>query len=202
MSLGTRFRMKPEATSSLRTGAGAALVGLALIGGSLGATVAQEASPAASPAAVAVAGWIAEFPADVAIDNDSTTVGVKLGDIAEINAGTFETRPYVVLQFANTTASDMQVALFKMPADYTLPEAPEVYDPASFTFPQSEADLPEGVTVVGSTVIPGNSLAEAVIVAPEPGVYILATNTGLSVPFTVVEAVEIEVPDLFATPEG
>jgi len=146
-----------------------------------------------------VASWIVEFPADTVVDNDSSTVGVKLGEIVEIAAGSFETRPYVILQFANNTDADAQVAVFKMPADYTIPDP---YDPASFTFPASEADLPEGVTAVGSTVVAPGELKGAVLVAPEPGIYIMATNTGLSVPFTVVEAVDLGVPDIFATPEG
>jgi hypothetical protein len=198
MSLGTRFRMKPEANSSLRTGVGAALVGLTLLGGSLGATVAQEASPEASPSAM-VASWIVEFPADSIVDNDSSTVGVKLGDIVEIATGSFETRPYVILQLANNTEADMQAAVFKMPADYTIPDP---WDPASFTFPATEADLPEGVTAVGATTVAPGELKGAVLIAPEPGVYILATSTGLSVPFTVTEAVDLGVPDIFATPEG
>ena len=54
MSLGTRFRMASE-TTSRRTTVGAALVGIALLGGSLGGAVGQEASPSASPEASPVA---------------------------------------------------------------------------------------------------------------------------------------------------
>jgi len=79
---------------------------------------------------------------------------------------------------------------------------PEEMDPASFVFPASEADLPEGVTAVGGYVVPAGTQTAAVFTDLVPGSYVLATDTGLSVPFTVTEVVPLEVPDLFATPEG
>src|SRR5690349_13306978 len=125
MSVGTRFRSQPEAPS-LKSTLGAALIGVAMLGGTAGMTLAQEASPAASP--VAVVTWIDEVQveSEVTFDGDSSSVGVILGEIAEINVPSFETRPYVILQTANNTESDLQAAVFMVP---------EGYDATTFVFP-------------------------------------------------------------------
>lgn len=192
MSVGSRFRSTPE-TPSLKTTIGAALLGVALLGGTAGVTLAQEASPAASP--VAVVSWIEEVQveSEITFDGDSTSVGVVLGDVAEINVGAIEVRPYIILQTANNTGAALQAAVFSVPEDV---------DASTFTFPASEADLPEGVTAVGSySVDPGQQTA-AVFVDMQPGSYVVATNTGLAVSFSVTEVVDLEVPDLFASPEA
>lgn len=199
MSLGTRFRMRPEAKVTLKTGVGGALVGLMLMGGSLGAAVAQDATPAASPAAEAVASWIPEFPTDVTIDDDSSTVGVQIGEIVEMNSSTFETRPYVILQLVNNTESDLQVAVFQMPAEF---ELPEVWEPTAFAFPMTEDALPDGVAAIGSTMADPGTTTEAVLVNPAPATYVVVTNTGISAAFTVVERAVVDVPDVLATPAG
>jgi hypothetical protein len=190
--------MKPEGNSSLRTGIGAALVGLALIGGSLGATVAQEASPAASPAAVA--DWVSalvttDFPE---VTGDSTSVGIVLNDAASpplaVNAGTFETRPFVQFPTTNKNDAELTVVLFS---------APEGFDATTFTIPASEADLPEGVTPVSAwTVAPGGTQTIAVFPDLAPGTYVVASSNGLAASFVVTEAVDLGVPDIFATPTG
>ena len=112
MVLGTRFRSLPEATS-LKSAVSGALVGVALIGGTFISGAAQDASPAAcapaAPAAVAspaaAPGWITDVAIDPALEasGDSTTVGVVIGEILEINVAQFETRPFVILQTANNT---------------------------------------------------------------------------------------------------
>jgi hypothetical protein len=196
MSVGSRFRSYPEAPS-LKSTLGAALVGVALLGGTAGMTLAQDASPEASPSAspVAVATWIesVEVEAEVDIDGDSSAVGVKVGEIAEINVASIEVRPYIILQTANNTDSDMMAAVFMVP---------EGMDPATFVFPASEADLPEGVTAIGGYEVPAGGQTAAVFTDLVPGSYVLATDTGLSVPFTVTEVVPLDVPDLFASPEA
>jgi hypothetical protein len=192
MSVGTRFRSQPEAPS-LKSTLGAALIGVALLGGTAGMTLAQEASPAASP--VAVATWIEEVQveSEVTFDGDSSSVGVVLGEIAEINVASFETRPYVILQTANETETDLQAAVFSVP---------EGFDATTFSFPASEADLPEGVTAVGSYTVPAGEQTAAVFTDMAPGSYVVATNTGLSVAFAVTEPVDLDVPDIFASPEA
>jgi len=197
MSLGTRFRISSETTTSLRTTVGAALVGAALLGGSLGLAGAQDASPEASPMAspVAVITWIEQvkMESETEFDGDRASVGVVLGEAAEINVASIETRPYVILQTDNQTESVQNVAVFSVPAGF---------DAATFTFPASEADLPEGVTAIGGFQVPAGEQAAAVFEDPAEGSYLLATDGGLSVPFEIVPAAEIEVPDLFATPEA
>lgn len=201
MSFGSRFRITAETTSSLRTTVGAALVGAALLGGSLGLAGAQDASPEASPEAspmaspVAVIAWIEQvkMESETEFDGDRASVGVVLGEIAEINVASIETRPYVILQTDNQTESAQNVAVFSVP---------EGFDATTFTFPASEADLPEGVTVVGGFQVAPGEQAAAVFENPAEGSYVLATDGGLSVPFDVVPAAEIEVPDILGTPEG
>ncbi len=192
MSVGTRFRSQPEAPS-LKSTLGAALIGVALLGGTAGMTLAQEASPAASP--VAVVTWIDEVQveSEVTFDGDSSSVGVILGEIAEINVPSFETRPYVILQTANNTDADLQAAVFMVP---------EGYDATTFVFPATEADLPEGVTAVGGYTVPAMMQTAAVFTDLAPGSYVVATTSGLAVGFMVTEAVEIDVPDIFASPEA
>lgn len=192
MTVGTRFRSHPEAPS-LKSTLGAALVGVTLLGGTAGMTLAQEASPAASPMAVAT--WIDQVKTEkeTTFDGDSSSVGVVLGEIAEINVASFEARPYVILQTANNTDSDVQAALFSVPEDF---------DASTFVFPASEADLPEGVAAVGGYTVPAGEQTAAVFTDAAPGNYLLATDTGLAVGFTVTEPVDLEVPDLFASPEA
>ncbi len=192
MSVGTRFRSQPEALS-LKSTLGAALIGVALLGGTAGMTLAQEASPAASP--VAIATWIDEVQveSEVTFDGDSSSVGVVVGEVADINVASFETRPYVILQTANNTDADLQAAVFAVPEDF---------DATTFVFPATEADLPEGVTAVGGYTVPAGEQTAAVFTDLTPGTYVLATNSGLAVGFTVTEPVDLGVPDIFASPEA
>lgn len=192
MSVGTRFRSRPEAPS-LKSTLGAALVGVALLGGTAGMTFAQEASPPASP--VAVATWIEQVKTEkeTKFDGDSTSVGVKIGEIAEINVASFEARPYVILQTANNTEADIQAAVFMVP---------EGFDAATFVFPATEADLAEGVTAVGGYTVTAGEQTAAVFTDLAPGTYVVGTSSGLAVGFTVVEAAVLDVPDIFASPES
>jgi hypothetical protein len=196
MSVGSRSRSHPEAPS-LKSTLGAALIGVALLGGTAGMTLAQEASPAASPEAspVAMATWIesVQVESEVDFDGDSSSVGVTLGEVAEINVAAFETRPYIILQTANNTDGDLHAAVFMVPEDM---------DPATFVFPATEADLPEGVTAIGGYMVPAGEQTAAVFTDLAPGSYVLATDTGLMVPFMVNERVEVDVPDIFASPEA
>jgi hypothetical protein len=196
MSVGSRFRSYPEAPS-LKSTLGAALIGVVLLGGTAGMTLAQDASPEASPSAspVAVATWIetVAVESEVNIDGDSSSVGVVVGEIAEINVAAIEFRPYIILQTANNTDTDVLAAVFMVP---------EGMDPETFVFPASEADLPEGVTAIGGYEVPAGQQTAAVFTDLAPGSYVFATNTGLSVPFEVTEAVPVDVPDLFASPEA
>ena len=201
MSLGTRFRKKPEATSSLKAAAGAMLIGAALIGGSLGATVAQDASPEASPAAspVAVAPWIEELVSDEfpEPDGDSTTVTVALDDAAEpplsVLPGTFETRPFVQFQTSNLNDADAVVVLLQAPAEF---------DATGFALPEDAAELPEGVTPYAAYSAPGGTDVLAVYPDLPVGTYVLATTNGHAATFVVNEATAVEVPDIFASPEA
>jgi hypothetical protein len=197
MAIGLRSHAQSRPGSRLRSMVGAAALGTLLIGTGGSAVLAQDASPEASPMAspIAIATWIdmVAVEAEATIDGDSSSVGVVLGEIAEINVAAIEVRPYIILQTANNTDSDMMAAVFMVP---------EGMDPASFVFPASEADLPEGVTAVGGYVVSAGMQTAAVFTDLTPGSYVLATDTGLSVPFTVTEVVPLEVPDLFATPEG
>jgi len=192
MSVGSRFRSYPEAPS-LKSTLGAALIGAALLSGTASMTLGQEASPGASP--VAMATWIetVQVESEVTIDGDSSSVGVVLGEVAEINVASIEFRPYIILQTANNTETDLMAAVFMVPEDM---------DPATFVFPASEADLPEGVTAIGGYEVAAGEQSAAVFTDLAPGSYVVATNTGLSVPFAVTEVVPLEVPDLFASPEA
>jgi hypothetical protein len=201
MSLGTRFRSKPEATSSLKAVAGAMLIGAALIGGSLGAAVAQDASPEASPAAspVAVAPWIEELVSDEfpAPDGDSTTVTVAHDEAADaplcVLPGSFETRPFVQFQTGNLNDTDTVVVILQAPAEY---------DATGFTLPEDAAELPEGVTPFAAYSAPAESDVLAVYPDLPAGTYVLATTDGHAVTFVVTEPAAVEVPDIFASPEA
>ncbi len=180
--------------SRLRSVVGVALAGTLLVGGG-SAIHAQDASPEASPMAspVATVSWIemVASESEVTIDGDSASVGVVLGEIAEINVASFEARPFIILQTANNTEGPILAALFIVP---------EGYDATTFVFPASEADLPEGVTAIGAYMVPAGLQTGAVFTDLAPGSYLLATDTGLSVPFTVTEPADLDVPDLFASP--
>lgn len=198
MSLGTRFRTSPETISSLRTTVGAALIGAALLGGSLGLAGAQDASPEASPSAspVATIDWIDQVAteAETEFDGDRASVGVVLGEEPVINVAAIEVRPYIILQTDNQSEAVQNVAVFAVPADY---------DATTFAFPASEADLPEGVTAVGGyQVAPGEQYAAVFDGLLVEGTYVVATDGGMTIPFAVTPMVEIDVPDVFASPEA
>jgi hypothetical protein len=176
---------------------GAAALGTLLIGTGGSAIFAQEASPEASPMAspIAMVSWIATVAveSEVTFDGDSSSVGVMLGEIAEINVASIEFRPYIILQTANNTEADLMAAVFMVP---------EGMDATTFVFPATEADLPEGVTAIGGYQVTAGEQTAAVFTDLAPGSYVVATNTGLSVPFMVTEVVPLDVPDLFASPEA
>jgi hypothetical protein len=194
MSLGTRFRTSPEATS-LKSTVGAALIGLALLGGTLGAASAQDASPEASPMAspVATIDWIDQvvLESEATLDGDRTSVGVILGEIAEINVAEIEIRPNVILQTDNQTDAPQNVAVFSVPADF---------DATTFVFPADEASLPDGVTAVGGYQVAAGEQAAAVFTELVEGTYVVATDGGLTVPFAIIPVAELDVPDVFGTP--
>ncbi|MBA2469457.1 MAG: hypothetical protein H0V37_08630 [Chloroflexia bacterium] len=201
MSFGTRFRRTTETTPSLKTTVGAALVGAALLGGSLGLAGAQDASPEASPEAspmaspVAMIDWIDQvtMETETEIEGDRASVGVVLGEEPVINVAEIEIRPYIILQTDNQTEMAQNVAVFAVG---------EEFDVTTFTFPGSEADLPEGVTPVGAyQVAPGEQYA-AVFTDLTEGSYVVATDGGMTIPFAVIPLVDLEVPDLFATPDS
>jgi hypothetical protein len=79
---------------------------------------------------------------------------------------------------------------------------PEGYDATTFVFPATEADLPEGVTAIGSYPVEPMMQTAAVFTDLVPGSYIVATDSGLMVPFMVTEVVDLGVPDIFASPEA
>jgi len=198
MSFGTRFRMTPEATTSLRTTVGAALIGAALLGGSLGMAGAQDASPEASPMAspVATIDWIdpVMMETETEIEGDRASVGVVLAEEPAINVAEIEIRPNIILQTANNTEMAQNVAVFAVPADY---------DTTTFAFPASETDLPEGVTAVGAyQVAPGEQYTAVFTDLLVEGTYVVATDGGITIPFAVIPVVDLEVPDLFATPDA
>lgn len=197
MSFGTRFRNTSETTSSLKTTVGAALIGAALLGGSLGLANAQDASPEASPMAspVATITWIeaVAMETETQFDGDRSSVGVVLAEEAVINVAEIEIRPYIILQTDNQTETPQNVAVFSVPADY---------DATTFTFPASEADLPEGVTPVGTYQVAPGAQSAAVFPDLSEGNYVVATDGGITIPFAVTPVVDLEVPDLFATPES
>jgi len=203
MSFGTRFRPSPGA-SSLRSMVGGALVGIALLGGTFGAATAQDASPVACPpaatpdAAVAspvAAGWITDVAIDpnASAEGDSTTVGVTIGDVLEIMAASFETRPIVQLQANNTTDADVTAVVLTAPAEF---------DVTCFTLPADVSELPEGVTPYGSFEVAAGTQVTAVFPDLAPGTYIFATSSGQALTFVVTEPAAVDVPDIFASPEG
>jgi hypothetical protein len=201
MSLGTRFRNRPEATSSLKAVAGAMLIGAALIGGSLGAAMAQDASPEASPAAspVAVAPWIEELVNDEfpVPDGDSTTVTVVHDEAAaaplSVLPGSFETRPFVQFQTGNLNDTDSVIVILQAPAEF---------DATGFTLPEDAAELPEGVTPFAAYTAPAGADVIAVFPDLPVGTYVLAISDGHAVTFVVNEAAAVDVPDIFASPEA
>lgn len=198
MSFGTRFRTSPEATSSLKTTVGAALIGAALLGGSLGLAGAQDASPEASPMAspVATIDWIEQVvtEAETELEGDRASVGVVLAEEPVINVAEIEIRPNIILQTDNQTETAQNVAVFAVPADY---------DATAFAFPASEADLPEGVTAIGGyQVAPGEQYAAVFSDLLVEGTYVVATDGGLTIPFAVIPLVDLDVPDIFASPEA
>lgn len=178
-------------TSSRRQAVGAALVGLALLGATTGSALGQDASPEASP--VAVAAWITDLTIDVnvQVDGDTTTVGVLIGEVAEINSAAFETRPVVQLQLNNTTESAMVAVLLTAPTDF---------DATGFTLPADVSGLPEGVAPYGAVPVPGGTQVTAVLPNLPEGTYILATTTGQALTFVVSPQTAVDVPDIFATP--
>ncbi len=201
MSFGTRFRRTSETTSSLKTTVGAALVGAALLGGSLGLANAQDASPEASPEAspmaspVAMIDWINQvtMETETEIEGDRASVGVVLGEEPVINVAEIEIRPYIILQTNNQTEMAQNVAVFAVDEDF---------DATTFVFPASEADLPEGVTPVGTYQVAPGAQSAAVFPDLTEGNYVVATDGGITIPFAVTPVVDLEVPDLFATPES
>lgn len=120
-------------------------------------------------------------------------MGVVLTEVAEINVAAIEVRPYIVLQTDNQTETPIRAGLFMVP---------EGVDPATFGFPPSAADLPEGVTGIGGYSVAPMSQTAAVFIDLAPGSYLLATDANLSVSFTITEVVDLDVPDIFETPEG
>ena len=196
MSFGSRFRTSSE-TTSFKTTVGAALVGVALLGGTFGAVVAQDASPEASPMAspVAVADWISDVAIadDVVVDGDTSTVTVKVEDPLSISPATFETRPFVQMQTANNLDTGAVVVVLT---------APEAFDATGFTLPEDVADLPEGVTPYGSFEVAAGEQLTAIFPALPEGTYVLASTDGQAVTFVVTPAAELDVPDIFAEPEG
>ena len=116
-----------------------------------------------------------------------------VGDVLEINVAEFETRPFVGLQTANNTDGPIAAVLLMVP---------EEFDPATLILPGEEAGLPEGVTPVGSYLVPAGTQVTAFFRDLAPGTYVLATDTGLAIPFDVIEPVDLDVPDIFETPEG
>jgi len=198
MSFGTRFRNTAETTSSLRTTAGAVLIGAALLGGGLGLAGAQDASPEASPMAspVATIDWIdpVMMESETELEGDRTSVGVVLAEEPAINVAEIEIRPNIILQTDNQTEMAQNVAVFAVPADYVA---------TTFTFPASEADLPEGVTAFGAyQVAPGEQYAAVFTDLLVEGTYVVATDGGIAIPFAVTPMVEVDVPDIFATPDA
>lgn len=195
MSLGTRFRSCSGATS-LKTSVGAALIGVALLGGTMGAALAQDASPEASPAAspVAAATWVTQVPveAEVVFEGDRASVGVVLTDIAEINVASLESRPYLILQTDNQGEVAQNVVVLMVP---------EGFDATTAAYPSTEADLPEGATAVGGYSVEPGSQTAAVFQDLAVGSYVIVTDGGLVVPFAITERAELDVPNIFETPE-
>jgi uncharacterized protein involved in tellurium resistance len=153
-----------------------------------------SASPAASPASAGPA-WVATYAIDpkATAEGDTATVGVKVGDTLEINAPAFETRPSVILQTTNDTKKDVTLVLFSVP---------EGTEATGFTVPASESDLPAGVKAYAGYEVKAGETFGAVLKDLPAGTYILATTDGQAVAFTVQPEAAIDVPDIFATPEG
>ncbi|MGC4191468.1 MAG: SH3 domain-containing protein [Thermomicrobiales bacterium] len=152
------------------------------------------ASPAASPAS-AVPAWVETYvlDPDAKSEGDTVSVGVKVSDALEINLPSFETQPSVMLQTTNETKTDVTLVLFS---------APDGADATGFTIPMTEAALPTGVKPVASyTVKPGETFG-AVLSDLPAGTYILADSNGQATTFTVTQLADLDVPDIFASPES
>ena len=144
---------------------------------------------------VAVAAWIDDIAIDLGVepDGDSTTVGVMIGDVLEINVAEFETRPFVGLQTANNTDGPIAAVLLMVP---------EEFDPATLILPGGRS-RPAGRRHT-CRQLPGPRRNPGHCLLPGPGAGFLRAGhhqwpgrrlRGHS-------PAEVEVPDIFATPAG
>jgi len=183
---------------------GTSVLALTFAAGIAGSVVAQDASPEASPAASPMASPAArvvtsEFPAatllsESEIEGDSTTIGVTFGgENAGLAVEETELRPTVVLQTTNATDTGIEVALFQVP---------EGFDPATFSLADYDGTLPDDVTAVGAYALNVEGVEGAVFEDLSAGSYLVAATSGESFVVVLTEPAELEVPDIFATPEG
>lgn len=178
---------------------GTSVLALAFAAGIAGSAMAQDASPEASPAASPVAEVTADFPAapllsESEIEGDSTTIGVTFGgENAGVAVEETELRPTVILQTTNATEAGIEVALF---------EVPEEFDPATFSLADSDGTLPEDVSAVGAYVLGAGGAEGAVFEDLTAGSYLVAATSGESFTIVLTEPAPVDVPDIFATPEG
>ena len=139
-----------------------------------------------------VVSGLSMLPVDV--EGDSTTLAVKLtGDTAGISPAETETRPTVILQSVNDSEAPLNVAVLMVP---------EGFDPATFSLAEFDGTLPEGATPAGTyDVAPGETVG-AVFQNLTAGSYVIAVSDGASYSLTLTEPAPLDVPDIFASPEG
>ena len=139
-----------------------------------------------------VVSGLSMLPVD--FEGDSTTIGVTLsGEDAGVSPEETETRPSVILQSNNGSEAPLSVAVLMVP---------EGFDPATFSLADYDGTLPEGVTPVGTyDVEPGGNVG-AVFQNLSPGTYLVAVSDGTSYPLVLTEPAAVDVPDIFASPEG
>jgi len=203
MVFGTRFaeRSGNSASHPLRL-AGVVLIGSVLAAGSLGGTIAQDATPDASPQASPAASPVVSlislgFPAtsllsEVEIEGDSTTLAVSWdGEALEVIPDETELRPTVILQTTNAS---------EQPIEFAVLQTPEGFDPTTVSLADFDGTFPEGVTPIGAYSLEAAGVDGAVFEDLAAGSYLVITSNGQSFPFVLSEPAALDVPDIFATP--
>jgi len=130
----------------------------------------------------------------VDIEGDSTALAVTLsGKSAGVSPAKTETRPTVILQSANASDADLQVAVLMVP---------EGFDPATFALADYDGTLPEGVTAAGAYDVAAGTTVGAVFPNLPAGSYLIAVSDGASYSLVLTEPAALDVPDIFASPEA
>ena len=139
-----------------------------------------------------VVSGLSMLPVD--IEGDSTTLAVTLtGETAGVSPAETETRPTVILQSVNDSDAPLNVAVLMVP---------EGFDPATFSLADYDGTLPTGATPVGTYDVDAGATVGAVFPNLPAGSYLIAVSDGASYSLVLSEPAAVDVPDIFASPEG